>query len=114
MPREVATILVKQLNVHRVPGIREEDIVGTVTYGEMFTVFERKRGKVPWLRIGKNHWIAQRGASGEVFARVDLVAAAKPPPVIVQDRRDLKGILIAASILLLSFVVAGLTWLFSP
>lgn len=88
--REVATILVKNLNVHRVPGDRKEDIVGEVKRDDTFTVFERHRGdKARWLRIGVNRWIAERNHSGAVFARVDRVADPLPtqPTVIAQDSR---------------------------
>lgn len=111
--RDVATVLVKHLNVHSAPGDRQEDIVGEVKRGDMVTVFERHRGeKARWLRIGVSRWIVERNHSGAIFARVDRVADPPPPPVIVQDSAPLVWPWVVGIAFVLAAVIGGI--LFFP
>jgi hypothetical protein len=69
--REVATIIVDKLNVHRVPGDRKTVTEEIVRRGGRYDVLERHSGlKASWLRIGDSRWIAERNESGDVFARI--------------------------------------------
>lgn len=109
--RDVGTVIVDRLNVRRIPGDQDADIIGALSRGDTFDILQRRQGiKAYWLRTVAG-WVAEYNkASNERFVSIKSVPDPLPddpvfppphpePPPLLPDRPDYKGWAVCVAII---------------